>query len=99
MHLKIGQRFCCGCRHSNSCHEQEHDWLAQVAAELEYAAGNAPETLLPMVLQLLASLLEFDRLALQESLPGMPHISKRATKSDNTFSRHINYLSRCTLPY
>jgi hypothetical protein len=44
--------------------------VAQVADELQYAAGNAPETLLPSVLQLLASLLEFDRKALRNSLPG-----------------------------
>lgn len=49
-------------------------WPLQVAGELEHAAENAPETLLPMVLQLLASLLEYDRLALQEGLPGaLPH--------------------------
>lgn len=42
----------------------------QVAALVEYAKENATETFLPVVLQLLASLLEVDRIALQNNMEG-----------------------------
>lgn len=42
----------------------------QVAAVVEYAIDNAMETFLPAVLQLLASLLELDRMALMKSSEG-----------------------------
>lgn len=47
----------------------------QVAAVVEYAIDNAMETFLPAVLQLLASLLELDRMALMKSSEGKACLS------------------------
>ena len=44
----------------------------QVADVLQYAAEKAIESFLPMVLELLASLLEADRKAIANKQPGAP---------------------------
>ena len=69
----------------------------QVAAVLQYAAEKAIESFLPVVLELLASLLEADRKALSSQQPGahvalvtimadsysdVPHMGRVAGQSD-----------------
>ncbi len=51
----------------------------QLAALVEYAKENATETFLPVVLQLLASLLEVDRIALQNNIEGKCSIRRAAS--------------------
>ena len=72
-----------------------HD--VQVAAVVGYAIDNTMETFLPAVLQLLASLLESDRVALAEGSEGEAPVRHALHLASTTLSWGTLYYCNCHL--